>query len=371
MERRGVEVRLKHVQQFEDRQGRWRYYFRKSGLPRVALPGHPGSPEFMDAYHKACNAAPMPAAVGPGRSLSGSFDRLIEDYFRSPDFLRTKASSQAVTKGILDRFAAKYGDRSVAEFERKHLTVIIGGMASTPGAANNLLKKLRTLLRWGIANGWRKDDPTVAMKKFKEGTHHTWTDAEIKKFEDHWPIGTRERTAFALAIFTGQRREDLILMTWSDYDMRAGTIRVVQGKAGAELDIPIHRDLRTALEAWPRRHVTILATEDGRGTSSAPSFGNFMAHAIDGAKLPERCVLHGLRKAAARRLAEAGCSAHEIMSITGHKTLSEVQRYCMAAQQKRLAKSAMERVEKNETVTELSNRKPDNCQTDKKREKTQ
>lgn len=369
MERRGVEVRLKHVQAFEDRQGRWRFYFRKAGLPRVTLPGHPGSPEFMEAYQLALQAAPVPEKPGPGRSLPGSFDRLIEEYFRSPDFLRTKESSQAVTKGILDRFAATYGEYSVAGFERKHLTVILGKMAATPAAANNLLKKLRTLLRWAIANDWRRTDPTIGMKKFREGTHHTWTESEIERFEARWPLGTRERTAFALAVFTGQRREDLITMTWGDYDTRAGTIRVTQGKTGAELHIPIHSGLRAALEAWPRRHVTILATEDGRGTSSAPSFGNFMADAIDAAELPERCVLHGLRKAAARRLAEAGCSAHEIMAITGHKTLAEVQRYCMAAQQKRLAQSAMARIDGNETVTELSNREPGKLSNPKKRQK--
>lgn len=366
MVRRGVEVRLKYVQAFEDRQGRWRYYFRKPGFPRIPLAGHPGSPEFMAAYQAALEGEPV-KNVGPGRALSGSFAKLIEEYFRSPDFLRNKPSSQAVTKGILDRFAAKYGDRSVAEFERKHLSVILGSMADTPAAANNLLKKLRALLRWSIPE-WRKDDPTLGMKKFKEGTHHTWTEEEIEQFESHWPVGSRERTAFALALYTGQRREDLIRMTWSAYDLRAGTIRVVQGKTGAELDIPIHRELRAILEAWPRRHVMILASEDGRGTSVG-GFGNFMSESIDAAGLPDRCVLHGLRKAAARRLAEAGCTAHEIMSITGHKTLAEVQRYCDAAQQKSLAVSAIARISKNESGPKLSNAPTRNCQTGKKTSK--
>jgi integrase len=48
-----------------------------------------------------------------------------------------------------------------------------------------------------------------------------------------------------------------------------------------------------------------------------------------------------LRKAAARRLAEIGCSAHEIAAITGHASLAEVQRYTKAADRKRLAQSAM------------------------------
>jgi integrase len=50
---------------------------------------------------------------------------------------------------------------------------------------------------------------------------------------------------------------------------------------------------------------------------------------------------HGLRKAACRRLAEAGCSTLEIMSITGHRNLKEVETYVQAVNQKRLARAAI------------------------------
>jgi len=63
--------------------------------------------------------------------------------------------------------------------------------------------------------------------------------------------------------------------------------------------------------------------------------------AIREAGLPDRCKPHGLRKTAARRLAEAGCSASEIAAITGHKTLAEVERYTRATDQVRLARQAM------------------------------
>ena len=80
-----------------------------------------------------------------------------------------------------------------------------------------------------------------------------------------------------------------------------------------------------------------------------------MADAIEAAGLPARCVLHGLRKAAARRLAEAGCSPHQIMAITGHKSLDEVQRYCDAARQVGLARDAIDALERNERRSELAN----------------
>jgi hypothetical protein len=86
-----------------------------------------------------------------------------------------------------------------------------------------------------------------------------------------------------------------------------------------------------------------LKTSFGKPFSIA-GLGNFMAARIGESGLPDRCVTHGLRKAASRRLAEAGCSANEIASITGHKTLAEVERYTRAAEQSRLARSAINRL---------------------------
>jgi hypothetical protein len=42
-----------------------------------------------------------------------------------------------------------------------------------------------------------------------------------------------------------------------------------------------------------------------------------------------------------RRLAEAGATAHELMAVSGHKTLTEVQRYTKDADRRRLADAAM------------------------------
>lgn len=64
-----------------------------------------------------------------------------------------------------------------------------------------------------------------------------------------------------------------------------------------------------------------------------------------GAALVPNCASHGLRKACARRLAEAGCTIHQIKAITGHKTDAEVHRYTAKADQVRLAHSAFEKLQ--------------------------
>lgn len=343
-------LRLRYVDRFKDRHGTVRHYFRRSGGKRFVLPGEPGSAEFMAAYQEALAQA-TPARVHE-RGNAGTFARLASDYFRSADFKRLKPSSQAVSRGIIEAFIAKHGHKPVAMFERRHATQIIGKKADTPAAANNLLKKLRVLLKFAIAEGWRPDDPTTGIKKFREGTHHTWTEAEIAQFEARWPIGTRERTAFALHLFTAQRRGDVCAMVWPAYDPATGSIDVVQEKTGVALTIPVHPHLRAALAAWPRSHMVILTNSRAK-PYTVESYGNWMADSIAAAGLPERCVLHGLRKAACRRLAEAGCSARQIMAIAGHKSLDEAERYTEAADQKRMARQAVAKLRVPTLVAEI------------------
>ncbi len=229
---------------------------------------------------------------------------------------------------------------------REHVRKIIAKRGDTPGAAKSVLRKLKVLIHFAVDYGWPHDDPTLRVKKFAKGEFHTWTEDEIGAFKRCWPIGSTPRLAFSLLLYTGQRRSDVVGMSWADVD--DGTICVVPLKTkrstGVKLWIPIHTALAEVLSQADRRTETILVT-NYRQAFAATGFGNYMADKIDDAALPSRCVTHGLRKAAARRLAEVGCTANEIASITGRATLQEVSRYTKAAEQRMLAKSAMKRLE--------------------------
>jgi len=205
-----------------------------------------------------------------------------------------------------------------------------------------MLKMLRILIKHAIMLGWLQHDPSLGIKRPKQGEVRSWSDAELSRFESHWPVGTKQRLAFGLMLYTGQRRSDVHRMVWGD--VTGETIRVVQQKTGAKLTIPLHADLRTILAAAPRAHVAILTTEYGRAFT-VDGFSGFMRDAIKGAGLPLDCQPHGLRKAAGRRLAEAGCSSRELMAVLGHKTLSEAERYTRDADQARLPSAAVARLE--------------------------
>jgi hypothetical protein len=105
------------------------------------------------------------------------------------------------------------------------------------------------------------------------------------------------------------------------------------------LEIPIVPELQRVIDASSCGHLTFLVTEFGRPFTAA-GFGNAFRKRCDEAEL-ENCSAHGLRKAAAAKLAELGATEMEIGAVTGHSTSKEISRYTRAARQKILAERAM------------------------------
>jgi integrase len=336
---------LRFIHAFVDRTGRARFYFRRSGK-RTALPGLPGSREFMDAY-AACLAHQEPPRKRRAAPAAGTLAALAVLYYGSAQFLRLSLTSRGNYRRVIDRFLVEHGHRRVDQMKREHVDIIIGRFANKPGAAIILLKRIRTLMRYAMALHWIDRDPTSGVKSFTSKEIHTWTESEIGQFEDRWQKGTRERLAFALLLYTGQRGCDVHRMTWAD--IAGDVIRVVQQKTGTKMVVPLHPALQAELSLVRRGHMSILTTAYHR-QFSVKGFGNMISAAIGKAGLLPRCKAHGLRKAAARRLAEAGCTEKEIAAITGHKTLAEIERYTRAADQERLGRRAIEKQQANAQV---------------------
>jgi len=325
---------------FVDRHGKARWYFRRAGFKRVPLPGLPWSPEFMAAYEQAL--AGQPLQIGGARTNPGTVRALAVSYFHSSDFRSLKLSSQAIYRGVIDRFCIQYGDNRVAGLKREHVVKLMAARAEKPVAANNLRKVLRAMMKHAVEIGLRADDPTrdVRAIRVKSDGFHSWNDDEIAQFEKRHPRGTPARLALALLLYTGQRRSDVVRM--GPQHICNGVLGVRQQKTGIELAIPVHSALAAVIAETPTYHLTFLTNQFGR-PFTAGYFGQWFREQCDMAGL-RHCSAHGLRKAAARRLAEAGCSTHEIAAITGHASLKEVARYTEAVDRRRLAQSAMAKV---------------------------
>jgi integrase len=337
-------IRLPYISEYRDRHGKLRRYFRRKGYRRIPLPGPLGSPEFLAAYQQALSGQPPKPSAKHG---AATFAALTTEFFRSVEFANLAASSQASYRIVLSPLLEAHGHRLVRDMTVKAARKIIEDIGTTrPGMANLTRSVLRRLVRFAVDIGWRTDNPVAQTKPYKIGAHHSWTDDEIASFENRWPLGTRERLAFALLLYTGQRVGDVAAMRRTD--IVNGMIRCKQKKTGTELMIQIHRALDRAIKAGPTQGIFLIGDKLGRPMTRSALSG-LVARAGRAAGLDPRCVTHGIRKAAMRRLAEHGSSTKEIASVSGHKSLKEIERYTNAAEQGRLNRTAISRLPDDES----------------------
>lgn len=321
-----------------------RHYFRRPGFKRVPLPGMPWSAEFMMAYQAALGQEPNEPChlPGTGHVKPGSIGALIVAWFAAPRFLTLAPSTQRVYRGILEPFAAGHGDKPLAALGRDHIESMLAKRVGTSAAANHWLRLVKMLMKFAVRQRLRADDPSAGINFLVRRTtgFHTWSEQEIARYEARHPIGSKARLALGLLLYTAQRRSDVVKM--GRQHVRGDVVYVRQQKTGTPLAIPLHPELAAIIAATPRpsEQLTFLLTEFGQPFTSG-GFGIWLRKRCNEAGLPKECAAHGLRKAACRRLAEAGCSANVIASISGHMTLREVERYTKAADQVRMARIGM------------------------------
>lgn len=328
-----VEIDLPYIHAYTDRHGRRRFYYRRKGYVLVQLPA-PGSRGFAEAYA----AAGKRDRVEPSKTVAaGTFGALCREYELSAQFGQLAPLTQRETRYVIRALEKRHADKPVALLEPQHIMRWQDELQKKPGAANKMVRVVKVLMAFALMRQYRTNNPALGIKMLKGGEYRAWTTEEMTAFETRWPIGTIERTGFALALYTGQRRSDLAQLKWTD--IAGDAFKLTQGKTGTVLVIPLHPELKMALAAVHPRSGTILA-KHGRALSPI-YFGHLMAKAIEAAGLDRKCVLHGLRKSATVALIDAGCTPHQAAAITGHQTARMIELYAKRRDQAKLGKAAM------------------------------
>lgn len=273
-------------------------------------------------------------------------------YLKSSDFTRQKDITKSEMRRVVERLAALHGDKPVKALQRKHILRWREEMADRPGAANTMLRTVAILMVWAVDHEYRPDNPALRLKKFKAKKFKAWTDAQLYQFEDRWPLGTPQRTGYALALYTAIRRNNLPTLEWGWIvgDKIHVTPSKTEDSTEVPLAIPIHPDLAEALAAINPCHFKFILTGERGHPISPIHFGSMMSDAIKAAGLPtgrQGCVLHGLRKTTTKTLVESGATNSETMAITGHTTDSMLRLYARDARQKGLGEGAMNKWKAN------------------------
>lgn len=286
---------------------------------------------------------PRKAAAKPSRIAAGTLDALLAAYRRSPEWQALRPASRATYSTYLRIFDHR-GDMRIDEVNRRLLLDMRDAVASTRGngAANGFMNTAAALFAWAVDREWVPVSPAANIKRLPGGHIKPWTEADLARALVAVP--EEYRRVLLLAAHIGQRRGDLCALTWANYD--GDRLTLTQGKTGVELVLPVHAELRQEFGAWrdgAPDDARILVPP--RAKAWQPNhLSDELKRVLGAAGLPGLSV-HGLRKLAATRLAEAGCSNHEINSILGWRTLAMADLYTRSAEQKRLAKAAADRLE--------------------------
>ena len=276
------------------------------------------------------------------------FIEVVAYYCMSSMWRNLSSRSQKIYSNGLDTLNF-LNNIPIKDIKRRDVLDFVDRMHNSPGKCREALAVLNNVFRYAYDRGWVEHNPCRDIRGLpSKKPYPRWEEWEVDKFIT--TAHPRLRHAFMLALYTGQRKSDLVRMKWDDYDGKF--IHVVQRKTGKELYIPVHPKLRRALKEMredisQRKRLNPYILKNMYGDPLSPgSFSRAVTQHARKIGLVGKCI-HGIRKTTASILAEAGCSVWEIAAITGHSSVRELEAYAAGREQRRLAQSAVQKWEQN------------------------
>ncbi|MCT8328275.1 tyrosine-type recombinase/integrase [Albidovulum sediminis] len=320
------------------RRGRWFHTYRR-GDREISLGVHglhPTDPQVIAAWaaeHARWEFSPPDTPTPSPETFAWG----VDIYKAGPHWPTLSAETRKNREAILRRYVRAQGARPLRTISTADIEAALS--AKGGNAAANELKAIRPVFAHLAKIKFIPRDPTqgIAIERPKTKGHPTASSAEIAKFQERWPIGTRERLIFDLALYTGAARVDLASLGRRNID--GGMIIFERHKTGVETIVPLTHELRAVIARTPDIAPAFVLTSRGKPYSKE-SLGNIFRDAAAAAGVNFR--LHGLRKAFCVYWAEQGRSTHQIATMAGHLTLKEVERYTRDADRKRMIQLLVE-----------------------------
>jgi integrase len=209
----------------------------------------------------------------------------------------------------------------LAEIDRRTIALRLAEIEqeSGPVARNRVRSSLSAFFAWSIREGLLEINPVAGTGKADEGNgrDRTLSEAELTGVlnalgEDQFSDIVR------LLILTGQRREEIGGLRWSEIDFKRGLIILSpeRTKNNRQHELPISTQVKAIIERQPRRNGRDLVFGIGAGGFSG--WSDSKADLDQRAKLKADWRLHDLRRTAATHMAEIGVLPHIIEAVLNH-----------------------------------------------------
>lgn len=341
-------IRLKYVT-IDRSEGLTRYYLRLPGKKKSRLPGKLGDPVFMAAYQAALSAVPVQrrpdGTLGKSDNV-GTMRWLVDEYLRSATFKGLAQATQGARRNILKVMLKTASDVRVRDITEETIRAARDRRADTPAAANSFMKAMSHLFSFAIEYKHAIKNPTVGVNRLpskKKGGHHTWTELEINRFLEHYPLGTTAHLCATIMLYTGVRVSDAAVM--GRQHISNGWLSFRAKKGGSLIQMPVAPELQIAIDAArlsKKGNLALLINEWDKPFSEK-GLGQRMRKWCDAIGL-NHCSSHGIRKAGATIAADNGATEHELMATFGWESPKQAALYTKKANRRRLAGSGAAKI---------------------------
>jgi integrase len=329
--------RSPHLHRQVTRHGKTVWYVRIGKGPRVRIRAAFGSPEFDAQYQAAIPRASRPRAA---KEAVGSLAWLIARYRETTAWAALAAATRRQRENIFRHVIETAGDQPFAKIDTA--TIIAGRdrRASTPAQARNFLDAMRGLFKWAAEAKLVKNDPTVGVgnppRKAGDG-FIPWTEEHVAKYQQHWPIGTRQRVWLDVLLYSGLRRGDAVRYGRQHVHKGVGRIKTEKSGGAVVAVVPVLPILAETLDAGPCGDLTFIVGANGQPMTKE-SFGNAFREACRAAGVPGSA--HGVRKIAATTAANNGATTSQLKALFGWTSDAMPTLYTRAADRERLGREA-------------------------------
>ncbi len=266
-------------------------------------------------------------------------------YLNSEAFKRLKAKTQKdyeshlssiVNTVVEGKALGVYHNKSI---KVRHLTAAYEQwLQSGVRSANYRKSILSTCWKHSMRYDVMVHDP-VALVKTQKTDRRTvmWTREYVKRFLDQAYSDFNYRSIgliVHMAYEWGQRVGDMRLLKWEALDLTECRLDIKQSKRGAEVHLPISKNLCQMLQAQQED----FGFQEYVAPRVKPRSGSFTPYdleeispninaLLDKANLPRELTAMDLRRTAVTEMLEAGVDIAGIRQVTGHKNMQSVVPY--------------------------------------------
>jgi len=333
-----------YLQHEIDRHGNSRWYVRIRPHPRIRIRSPYGSPEFMAEYR----AAIAGVEVEPhNKTQSGSLKWLIGQYRESISWRNLSATTRKQRDYVFADIIKKAGEKPYRAITNKVIAASHEARVATPAQASHFLLTLNGLFKWVLKAGHIKLNPVDGIEPFKRRKGSgiaPWTEEDVEKYQQHWPLGTKERVWLDVLLYTGLRRGDAVRLGRQHVRHGIATLKTEKSGFITEVTLPILPVLQRTLDNSPTGDLAFICDARGQPYNKL-SFGHAFRKACRKADVKKSS--HGVRKISATRAANAGATVAQLKALFGWTDNDMPSLYTQTADRRKLARDAIEKLALN------------------------